>query len=94
MSYPDAMLAWPYCHDGLLVAQVGQSRTEDVLRAVERLTTRSKQTWAVAVMGPSRKGTPGVLRALLVPPAPTGQVRDVVTAWPAPEAVVTDGRLG
>jgi Mrp family chromosome partitioning ATPase len=93
MTYPDAMLAWPYCHDGVLVTQVGQSRTADVLRAVERLTSRSQQTWAVAVIGPSRRGTPGVLRALLVPPGPAEQVRDVVTAWPAPAAVVTDGRV-
>jgi Mrp family chromosome partitioning ATPase len=90
MSYPDAMLVWPQCHDGLLVVQVGQSRTADVVRAVERLSHSSQRTWAVAVLGAGRRGTPGPLRALLVPPAPTEQARDVVTPWPVQEVVPED----
>jgi non-specific protein-tyrosine kinase len=87
MTYPDAMLVSPYCHDALLVVQIGQSRTGDVLRAVERLAHRSNRTWAIAVVGPSRRNVPGVLRALLVPPAPPERNRDMATPWPAREAV-------
>jgi Mrp family chromosome partitioning ATPase len=90
MAYPDAMLVWPYCHDGLLVVQVGQSRTADVVRAVERLSHSSQRTWAIAVLGAGRRGTPGPLRALLVPPAPTEQTRDVVAPWPVKEDVPED----
>jgi len=87
MAYPDAMLVWPYCHDGLLVVQVGQSRTADVVRAVERLSHSSQRSWAIAVLGAGRRGAPGTLRALLVPPTPAEQGRDVVTPWPVQEAV-------
>jgi Mrp family chromosome partitioning ATPase len=87
MTYPDAMLVWPYCHDALLVVQIGQSRTGDVLRAVERLTHRGQRTAAVVVLGPSRGGAPGPLRALLVPATPADHGRDLGTPWPAREAV-------
>ncbi|HUR50679.1 MAG TPA: Wzz/FepE/Etk N-terminal domain-containing protein [Mycobacteriales bacterium] len=87
MTFPDAMLVWPYCHDGVLVVHIGQSRTGDVLRAVERLGTRSQQSWAVAVVEPGRRGGPPALRALLVPPVPEASGRDVVTTWPATSAV-------
>jgi hypothetical protein len=90
MAYPDAMLVWPYCHDGLLVVQVGQSRTGDVVRAVERLSHSSQRSWAIAVLGAGRRGTPGPLRALLVPPTPSEQARDVVTPWPVHDAVAEE----